>query len=156
MLLVPGGMAEWLKAHAWKACIQGNRIVGSNPHSLRQRAVRLYSPEMSAKPLQIHSFSRYCISPSFAAVRLYPRIICGVRLWVLEFGKTLGCRSKDLQWKLFLWGCPIHGDRRTRKYGLLSLQFLPSLVDCSCKRLHLVAARKREGYAGRRKYWNVQ
>ena len=26
-----GGMAEWLKAHAWKACIRQKRIVGSNP-----------------------------------------------------------------------------------------------------------------------------
>ena len=49
---------------------------GFESHSLRQRAVRLCSPT-SAKPLQIHSFSRYCVSPSFAAVRLYPQIICG-------------------------------------------------------------------------------
>src|SRR5690242_11928981 len=24
-------MAEWLKAHAWKACVRQNRTVGSNP-----------------------------------------------------------------------------------------------------------------------------
>ena len=26
-----GGMAEWLKAHAWKACVRQKRTVGSNP-----------------------------------------------------------------------------------------------------------------------------
>ncbi len=26
-----GEMAEWLKAHAWKACIRQKRIQGSNP-----------------------------------------------------------------------------------------------------------------------------
>ena len=26
-----GGMAEWLKAHAWKACGRRKRPVGSNP-----------------------------------------------------------------------------------------------------------------------------
>jgi hypothetical protein len=26
-----GGMAEWFKAHAWKACVRQKRTVGSNP-----------------------------------------------------------------------------------------------------------------------------
>ena len=26
-----GEVAEWLKAHAWKACIGGDSIAGSNP-----------------------------------------------------------------------------------------------------------------------------
>ena len=28
---VSGQVAEWLKAHAWKACIRSKRIGGSNP-----------------------------------------------------------------------------------------------------------------------------
>ena len=28
---VSGQVAEWLKAHAWKACIRQKRIGGSNP-----------------------------------------------------------------------------------------------------------------------------
>ena len=27
----PGEMSEWLKEHAWKACIRQSRIGGSNP-----------------------------------------------------------------------------------------------------------------------------
>lgn len=26
-----GSVAEWFKAHAWKACVRGNRTGGSNP-----------------------------------------------------------------------------------------------------------------------------
>jgi len=39
-------------------------------------------------------------------------------------------------------------DRRARKHGLLSLQFVPPLVGWSRQRLYLVAAGKREDYAG--------
>ncbi len=28
---ISGGVAEWLKAHAWKVCIRQKRIEGSNP-----------------------------------------------------------------------------------------------------------------------------
>ncbi len=29
--VVPGWVAEWFKAHAWKVCVRQNRTVGSNP-----------------------------------------------------------------------------------------------------------------------------
>ena len=35
-LEINGAMLEWLKRHAWKACIRQKRIGGSNPpHSAR-------------------------------------------------------------------------------------------------------------------------
>ena len=35
---------------------------------------------------------------------------------------------KSYEWKLFLWGGPVHRDRGAGQHGLLSLQFVPPLV----------------------------
>src|ERR1700733_2976965 len=64
-------------------------------------------------------------------------------------------RPKKLQWKLLLWHGPVHGDRRALKHGVLSLQFVPPLVGRPRQRLHLVAARKREDYAGCGEHWHL-
>ena len=44
-------MLEWLKRHAWKACIRQNRISGSNP-------------DLSATKKRLHSFGMrlFCTS----------------------------------------------------------------------------------------------
>src|SRR5262252_10992173 len=39
-----GEMAEWLKAHAWKACVRQHRTVGSNP---TLSAIHLNSSELA-------------------------------------------------------------------------------------------------------------
>ena len=46
-----GEMLEWLKRHAWKACIRQNRISGSNP-------------DLSAANLETQGFAK--LSPGFA------------------------------------------------------------------------------------------
>ena len=37
-----GEMLEWLKRHAWKACIRDNRIEGSNPSFSARRKTLIF------------------------------------------------------------------------------------------------------------------
>src|SRR5262245_22961270 len=46
-----GEMAEWLKAHAWKACVRQNRTVGSNPTLSATDPVLLRSPPPVAQTI---------------------------------------------------------------------------------------------------------
>ena len=49
-------MLEWLKRHAWKACIRQKRIGGSNP------------PYSAGKPLQVFCSGFFCKRNWFVAV----------------------------------------------------------------------------------------
>ncbi len=49
-------MLEWLKRHAWKACIRQKRIGGSNP------------PYSAKKPLQVFCSGFFCKRNWFVAV----------------------------------------------------------------------------------------
>ena len=49
-------MLEWLKRHAWKACIRQKRIGGSNP------------PYSAGKPLQVFCSGLFCKRNWFVAV----------------------------------------------------------------------------------------
>ena len=51
-----GEMLEWLKRHAWKACIRQKRIGGSNP------------PYSAKKPLQVFCSGFFCKRNWFVAV----------------------------------------------------------------------------------------
>ena len=51
-----GEMLEWLKRHAWKACIRQKRIGGSNP------------PYSAGKPLQVFCSGFFCKRNWFVAV----------------------------------------------------------------------------------------
>ena len=57
-----GEMLEWLKRHAWKACIRQNRISGSNP-------------DLSATKKRLHSFGmRLFFAPSASSSLAKPKV----------------------------------------------------------------------------------
>ena len=58
-----GEMLEWLKRHAWKACIRQNRISGSNPDlSARQDIIYKVIRRTDVNINQI-SFSKAILAP---------------------------------------------------------------------------------------------
>ena len=65
-----GEMLEWLKRHAWKACIRQNRISGSNP-------------DLSATKKRLHS----------EGMRLFLRLRLQARLQSRRRGKAMICSA---------------------------------------------------------------
>ena len=65
-----GEMLEWLKRHAWKACIRQNRISGSNP-------------DLSATKKRLHSFG----------MRLFLHLRLQARLQSRRCGKAMICSA---------------------------------------------------------------
>jgi hypothetical protein len=55
---VPGEMAEWSKAHAWKVCIRQKRIMGSNPIL---SAINNFSPRSLDKKSEREKICKPCI-----------------------------------------------------------------------------------------------
>src|SRR5205809_5334177 len=62
----------------------------------------------------------------------------------------------DPRWKLLLRRGETRSQRRAARHGLLPLQLVPQLVRRTSERLQPVAARGRQGLAGRRAHRHLQ
>ena len=87
-----GEMLEWLKRHAWKACIRQNRISGSNPEWLkrhawkaciRQNRISGSNPDLSATKKRLHS----------EGMRLFLHLRLQARLQSRRRGKAMICSA---------------------------------------------------------------
>lgn len=69
----PGGVSEWLKEHAWKACVRHKRTVGSNPTS----------SEFSNYNLPLENYYLTHLNLSFNSLKTPPDVsknVCLVKL----------------------------------------------------------------------------
>ena len=97
-----GEMSEWLKEHAWKACIRSSRIGGSNPPltAITKAALscffRFWSPYFSGQlqgipclPQQLNGLVVHCSSSFEQFMSSYPILCCLAQLVPRQIRKSL-------------------------------------------------------------------
>src|SRR5581483_5553977 len=92
-LAVPGGMAEWLKAHAWKACIRATVSWVRIPLPPPALAPEIFS-RLGARPRQAQETGRFAARDPHFVTRA-PTKICVIAVLFRPFfskGSALGTR----------------------------------------------------------------